>query len=169
METQSKREIERLVQMDNQRLSKLDKPMVQATKINTYGSPATKVYNDLTLKSTEAHEKDFSEEVTAPGDFCYKQIATASVPGGSSFSKKLVMTCPICNKIQILQQKVHYRYRSDWQTRLKFFANVVGEKVFKTIPFAIRGTVSVDGDITCQFNKLHVFTLRGSTIQSTPR
>ena len=154
-------EIDAIVRMEAVRASRAEKP------VNTgmYSSPSAKVYYDLALKATEAHEQTFAEECVQPGDFCYKMVASSTAPGSSSQSRRMVIACPVCNRVQILACKVDYRYTSGWRTRLKFFANKVAEALVHRVPFAIRGAATIP-EVSCQFNRLHVFSIDNNHIRS---
>jgi hypothetical protein len=154
-------EIEAIVRMEADRAARAEKP----ASTGMYSSPAAQVYYDLALKSDTAHERTFAEECVQPGDFCYKMVAASSAPGSSYQSRRMVIACPVCNRVQILPAKVDYRYGGGWQTRVKFFINRIAEAVIHRVPFAIRGTATTP-EVACQFNKLHVFQIDNNHIRS---
>lgn len=154
-------EIEAIVRMEASRAARAEKP----ASTGMYSSPSAPVYHDLTLKATEARERTFAEECVSPGDFCYKMVAASTAPGSSSQSRRLVIACPVCNRVQILPCRVEYRYAADWRTRAKFLANLVAERLTGRVPFAVRGAASTP-EAACQFNRLHVFRLDNNHIRS---
>jgi hypothetical protein len=145
-----------------------------AVRLNKYDNPPMPIIQSLKPLVEMAVEKKSATEFDGPGQYAYKKISMAiDQTGGTTMSKRVIISCPFCNKIQFLA-KNEFTYELDTDlpkiTRLKAKINVWWDRIWNKEPFKLKipGLLTVEGEITCDFNKMHHFTVIRNKIEMPP-
>lgn len=143
----------------------------QSIRVNQYTNPPMPVFHSLKPLVDIMVEKESATEFDGPGQYCYKKVSLAIDQVGTVIqSRKLILSCPYCNKVQFLQSN-NYTWVPDsnipLNLRIKKTLNNFLDKLFGYEPFKVYfpGIVTVDGEVICEGNKLHKFYIFGNRIE----
>lgn len=114
----------------------------------------------VSLKAQTVTEFTTADELSQPGDYCYKSIAVAE-KNGTKFVKGLVINCPFCGRMQLLRN-YRIRYKARWRRAVNEFC----QRYFNWQPFkTLNSIISIATEITCVFNPLHKYWISDNNIK----